>query len=211
MVYLRIFRIWRAKRMRLFLQKIGPVAGDTILDVGGSPSFWEDLDAPRLQITCLNRDPAFQVPTQPPGQGLITKVYGDGRRLSYADRSFAIGFSNSVIEHVGTWEEQKDFAREMLRVGQKIWVQTPAYECPIEPHFLAPFFHWLPSTWRKKLARNFTAWGWMERPSPEEAADMVREIRLLRKKEMHELFPTCEIITEKLWGVFPKSYIAVRR
>jgi len=209
--YARLFRVWRAQRMRLFMQKIRPVEGDRILDVGGSPSFWEDCRVRGLQIICLNRDPAFQENPSHRRERGVSRVYGDGCDLTYPDQSFAIGFSNSVIEHVGTWERQKAFAREILRVGRRIWVQTPAYECPLEPHFLAPGFHWLPQSWRKKLARNFTLWGWMERPSPGRAAAMVDEIRLLRKQEVEELFPGCKILTEKLWGVFPKSYIAIRR
>ncbi len=51
-------------------------------------------------------------------------------------------FSNSVIEHVGTWEDQQAFAAEVRRVGRRLWV--PAYECPIEPHYLAPLVHYLP-------------------------------------------------------------------
>lgn len=197
--------------MRLFLRKLEPASGDTILDVGGSPSFWSGVKVQQLQIICLNHDPAFAAPVTVMEQDGIGKVYGDGCRLTYTSQSFSIGFSNSVIEHVGSWEKQKAFASEILRVGRKIWVQTPAYECPIEPHFLAPFIHWAPKSWRKKLARNFTPWGWIERPTPQVAAAMVDEIRLLKKTELQELFPGCEIITEKLAGIFPKSYIVLKK
>jgi len=196
--------------MRLFVQKINPRPGDSILDVGGSPSFWQSLKLSGLQIVCLNRDPSFPISVSAM-EGSVSRVQGDGCHLSYRDQSFTVGFSNSVIEHVGDWQKQKAFAREILRVGRRIWVQTPAYECPIEPHFLAPFFHWLPFSWRLKLARRFTPWGWIQRPGREGAEAMVREIRLLKKGEVQELFPGCEIITEKLWGIFPKSYIALRR
>ncbi len=27
------------------------------------------------------------------------------------------------------------------RVGKALWVQTPACECPIKPHYMAPFIH----------------------------------------------------------------------
>lgn len=195
--------------MKLFITEINPSLGDTILDVGGYPSNWEALKTDGLRIICLNQDPSFKNPSLVHQKG-ISRVYGDGCNLSYGNQSFSVGFSNSVIEHVGDWANQKAFAREILRVGGKIWVQTPAYECPIEPHFLAPFFHWLPKAWRIKLARNFTLWGWIQRPKPEEVQTMVNEIRLLKKKEFRELFPDCKILTEKLFGVFAKSYIAVR-
>ena len=120
-------------------------------------------------------------------------------------------FSNSVIEHVGDLARQKRFAGELRRVGQRLWVQTPAYEFFIEPHFLAPFFHWLPVAWRIQTGRWATLWGWLEKPSPQRVREMVEEIRLLKKNEFQELFPDCQILTEKILGILPKSYIAVRK
>jgi hypothetical protein len=55
-----------------------------------------------------------------------------------SDQEYDIAFSNSVIEHVGDWERQAAFASEIRRVGKNLWIQTPAKECPIEPHYLAP-------------------------------------------------------------------------
>jgi hypothetical protein len=40
---------------------------------------------------------------------------------------------------------------------------------------------------------------------------MVETTRLLRKSEMRQLFPDCELITERLFWIIPKSYIAIRR
>ncbi len=40
---------------------------------------------------------------------------------------------------------------------------------------------------------------------------MVESTRLLRKSEMRQLFPDCEILTERMLWVLPKSYIAFRR
>jgi hypothetical protein len=39
---------------------------------------------------------------------------------------------------------------------------------------------------------------------------MVDSTRLLTKREMRQLFPDCVILTERLLGVFPKSYVAYR-
>ena len=125
--------------MKLFISQINPSLGDTILDVGGYPSFWEALKIDGLRIICLNQDPTFKDSSLVYQKG-ISRVHGDGCNLSYGNQSFSVGFSNSVIEHVGDWAKQKAFALEILRVGRKIWVQTPAYECPIEPHFVTPFF-----------------------------------------------------------------------
>jgi Methyltransferase domain len=63
-------------------------------------------------------------------------LVGDGCKLNIPDESYDIAHSNSVIEHVGSWERQKQFASEIRRVGKSFWVQTPAREFFIEPHYL---------------------------------------------------------------------------
>jgi hypothetical protein len=209
-LYALIFRFWRRSRHGWFIRLFCLKDGESLLDVGGTPGFWQRDGTPNLKIVCLNRAALPGWRPVPAASPFCQVVRGDGCHLAFSDRSFAIGFSNSVLEHVGGWARQKAFAAEILRVGRKIWVQTPAFACPIEPHFLAPFFHWLPISWRKRLGRNFTIWGWIERPSQEKVDLMVEEIRLLKKKEVQELFPGCLILTEKLLGVVPKSYIAIR-
>jgi len=56
--------------------------------------------------------------------------------LNYSDNEFDICFSNSVIELVGSFEDQRKFANEIRRVGRKLWVQTPARSFFFEPHYL---------------------------------------------------------------------------
>jgi hypothetical protein len=96
-------------------------------------------------------------------------------------------------------------------VANAIWVQTPAFECPIEPHYLAPFIHYLPRSLQERTLRWCSVWGWIERPSRKEIEMMIGGTRLLRKSEFQQLFPECEILTERLFWVFPKSHIAFRR
>jgi hypothetical protein len=208
-IYAKIFKLWRLKRMSQFEAIIKPTSEDLVLDVGGYP--WNWIARPQLakRIDCLNlhevnwensRHPNFR----------IRALVGDGCSLPYGNNSYDILFSNSVIEHVGDWEKQKAFAREARRVGRRLWIQTPALECPIEPHFLAPFVHWLPIFIRRRLLRWFTPWGWIQKPTQEEIDKIISFTKLLSKKQMKELFPDCVIITERLWGIFPKSYIAYR-
>ena len=44
-------------------------------------------------------------------------IEADATELPFADNAFDIAFSNSVIEHLGTWEKQQVFAREARRVA----------------------------------------------------------------------------------------------
>ena len=208
-IYRQIFKIWREKRFALFLRLLRPSPSDILLDVGGYPGFWTSHPQPVRQIDTLNVDDVSWTDTPVPGHNIRT-IVGDGCALPMHDRSYDIGFSNSVIEHVGSWERQQQFASELRRVARKLWVQTPAYEFPVEPHYLTPFIHYFPRGLQRRILRWCTVWGWLERPDRVQINTMVDSTRLLKKWEMQELFPDCQILTERVLGIFPKSYIAFR-
>lgn len=210
-LYRPIFKIWREKRIKQFRDIIKPGPEDRILDVGGYPHTWTSAPQDVALIECLNLQvyPWEEEKDHPDHR--IRIIEGNGCDLKYPDNSYPIVFSNSVIEHVGDIEAQRAFAREVRRVGRKLWVQTPAFECPIEPHYLTPFMHWLPKWFRRRIARYFTVWGLLEKPTKADIDDMVDHTRLLTKGEMRTLFPDCEIRTERLLGFIPKSYVAIRR
>ena len=137
-------------------------------------------------------------------------VVGDGCKLGYSDQSFDVLYSNSVIEHVGTYERQQAFAAEARRVGRAVWIQTPARCFLIEPHLVTPFIHFLPRALQSHLLRYCTVWGLMTKPSPRQVKEFLDEVRLLTYAEMQRLFPDCEIRREKFLGM-TKSYIAIRK
>jgi hypothetical protein len=209
-VYHQIFKIWRKKRFALFIQRLSPNLSDRLLDVGGTPSFWASHAPVVGSIHTLNIYPE-QLDPQFAASHHISVLVGDGCKLQMADKSYDIAFSNSVIEHVQTFERQFAFATEIRRVGSAVWVQTPARECWFESHYLAPFIHWLPKSLQKKLVRYFTPRGLIERLSAEQINDLVDNTRLLSYKEMKILFPDCEIHTERMFGFMPKSYIAIKQ
>lgn len=209
-IYNAIFKIWRVKRFRLFVEKIQPLKSDRMIDVGGYPDFWKTKPVVVASIDCFNLQTLPWDWENYPDHHISTLI-GDGRALPVADQAYDIVFSNSVVEHVGSWEDQVAFAKEARRVGNSLWIQTPAYECPIEPHYVAPFIHWLPKSLQGRLLRHFTPWGILSKPSQEDINFMLDTTRLLKKREMQFLFPDCEIHTEKMLGVIPKSYIAIRR
>lgn len=200
----------RRRRMRQFMTRIAPRAGERILDVGGTSWIWDELSVPSA-ITLLNTvPPEGPPPARSDGRrGEFHFAQGDGCALPYAEREFDVVFSNSVIEHVGTWERQQRFAAEARRVGRRLWIQTPAREFFIEPHLVAPFIHWLPRAAQRRLMRNFTLRGWLERPDARAVEAFLEEVRLLTFSEMQALFPDCTIRRERFLGL-TKSYIAVR-
>ncbi len=174
-----------------------------ILDVGGTQKFWEPYksEIKNCQITILN---LTKIPITLPH---FKSVVGDARNMSqFRDKEFDVVFSNSVIEHVGDWEDQKRMAKEIQRVGKHYFIQTPNYYFPIEPHFLFPFFQYLPMQIKVFLIRHFTL-GWRQKTTHvKEAKKQVNSIHLLKKKEIKQLFLSCNIVEEKfVW--YTKSFI----
>ena len=188
--------------MAQFISLFGVSEATRILDVGGSAFNW-NLVAVQPQVTLLNIN---RLQTD---HYNFVFIEGDGRYLDFPDGDFEIVYSNSVIEHVGGWEDQVGFAREATRVGKSYYVQTPNKWFFVEPHLLTPFVLYLPHRWVKALARNFTVWGLLTRPSRKEAEDFVDNIRLLGEREMRRLFPDARILKERFFGL-TKSLIAVR-
>jgi SAM-dependent methyltransferase len=194
-------RVSRPKRMRDFLAHASVGPQTTILDIGGTADFWEGRD---LAITVLNTAPLHGEPT-----ARMSYVAADATQLPFDDDAFDVAFSNSTIEHLHTRENQVRAAAEAMRVGRALWIQTPNRWFPIEPHYLAPFVHWLPVRIRRRILRYATLWGWLARPSQAEVDAMVDEIRLLSAADLRAMFPGCEIRRERFLGL-TKSLIVTR-
>ena len=208
-LYANVSPFFRRRRMRLFRNTVGLRSNDRILDIGGTPSFWQDTaragDA-QPRVTLVNTDRGVVESAKSCGMSVAE---ADGCALPFADNSFDIVFSNSVIEHVGTWERQQAFASEARRIGRRLWIQTPAREVFVEPHLIAPFVHWLRPSLQRRLIRNLTLRGWLERPDRATVDAFLAEVRLLTAAEMRTLFPDCSIVRERFCGL-TKSYIAAR-
>jgi hypothetical protein len=176
----------------------------SICDVGGTTEFWRGVSLPDeddVSVTVVNLE------QQPSAGGRIRTLVGDARALPFAARSFDVVYSNSVIEHVGTFADQRRMAQEVRRVAPRYFVQTPSYFFPIEPHFLVPGFQFLPLDVRAALLMRRRL-GWVAKAeSMERAREEVRSVRLLRRSQVRALFPDARIYREKLFGL-TKSYVA---
>ena len=198
----------RSRRFAFFRQLVDELPRPlTILDVGGESVFWqrEGFDGePGISFTLLNLGKPANLPAN------FTFVAGDARNMPYfADDQFDIVFSNSTIEHVGDFSDQARMASEVQRVGKRYFVQTPNYYFPIEPHFLFPFFQFLPIPTRVWLLQNFSFSRMGKVTDRKRALRLVEEIRLLTESEMLTLFPGAEIYRERLAGLV-KSIIAYK-
>lgn len=193
----------RQQRRKKFLRSFVISSDTKLLDVGGSDDWdWGDWPAGAPSVTMLNLDP----PANPkPG---IQYVQADACDMSmFADQSFDIVFSNSVIEHVTEWKRQQAMAAEIRRVGKSYWVQTPNRHFPIEPHMLFPFFQYLPLSWRRVIGRHWPfSFEKLRKGDPERDAVGVR---LLTRRELQQCFPDGEIHAERFLGLV-KSWVVVR-
>lgn len=174
--------------------------------------FWKLAERERLplpRITIVNLYPPSEVENELLKSYNINWIVADGKNLPFRNLSFDIVFCNSVIEHLGKWDDQRKFAGEVMRVGIRYFVQTPNRNFFIEPHLLTPFIHWLPYNIQRSLIRNFTIWGLLTRPDKDKVSAFLSEVRLLTDNEMKLLFPEAKIIYERFL-LMNKSIIAVK-
>src|SRR5664279_2233215 len=145
---------FRVRRFRLIRDIIDQVISEKqtcrILDVGGTPEYWEtfgsDLDWNRVNVTAVN----LNIPETRSSR--VKSISGDARNLKeFSDFSFDVVHSNSVIEHVGRWDDMASMANEIRRLAPRYYVQTPYQWFPLEPHAVFLFFHWLPESWRYRI------------------------------------------------------------
>ncbi|HSC53218.1 MAG TPA: methyltransferase domain-containing protein [Phnomibacter sp.] len=74
----------------------------------------------------------------------VKVVLYDGKTFPFHDKTFDICWSNAVIEHVGDFENQLLFIKEMLRVSKQVIFTTPNKNFPVEVHTRTPLLHLLP-------------------------------------------------------------------
>lgn len=203
------FRTQRFKAVRQIIRAhLENAAECSVLDLGGTPEYWRllasDFDWARVKLTIVNLREA-------PSDGPFADVQvGDARSLpQFSDQSFDVVHSNSVIEHVGRWEDMQSMAREVRRLGRRYFVQTPYFWFPLEPHARTPFLHWLPESMRYRLVMARKCGFWEKASSVGEAMTTVQSAVMLDKAQFRFLFPEASIVTEYAYGM-PKSLMAIR-
>ncbi|MGY4326437.1 hypothetical protein ACVWWG_000851 [Bradyrhizobium sp. LB7.2] len=205
---------FRLARFSIFLDLINsiPTMGRAlrILDVGGVESYWKDkrkLIGRPVEITLVNLDDA-----QPAAQPGFIFLHGNACHMpEFANNSFDVIHSNSVIEHVGQWSDMMSMAKEIRRIAPNYFVQTPYFWFPIEPHARTPLLHWLPESlkFRLVMTRKLGPY-WSKAATVDEAMRTVQSSSLLDRRMFSALFPDAAVIPEKYLGM-TKSLMAVRK
>ena len=174
-----------------------------ILDIGGTEDYWNSMGLNlenNIEIVLLN---LYKIEVK--GSG-FSSIKGDACHLEgMADKSFDFVFSNSVIEHLFSMQNQQKMANEVKRVGKNYYIQTPNKFFPIEPHWVFPFFQFLPFGVKVFLTENFNLGHIPKAKNKQEAIDLVNEVNLLSKQQLENLFMGSKLYIEKFIG-FHKSY-----
>lgn len=197
----------RSLHIKALIDKIHAEKGSCrILDLGGTARYWtifdrEYLRARNCQVLVLN------LRKQGEDDDIFTFGHGDATDLpEHADRSFDLVHSNSAIEHMGGWAAMEAFAREVRRLADRYYIQTPNFWFPYEPHFRLFFLHWLPSP----VALRVLKWrARKKQPDTGDIARMLENNRILDRTQFRFFFPDAVIRTEWLM-LLPKSLMAIR-
>jgi hypothetical protein len=197
----------RVRRFEQFERAAGVLARPLqILDLGGTTDYWDYrgwAGRDDVTITLMNLEPNEQRFEN------VVPIVGDACDLSsYDDASVDLVFSNSMIEHLFTAERQATMAGEVRRVARAYWIQTPNFWFPVEPHFLRIGWQWRPVAMRVRALQRGPVGQIGHCPDHDVAERHVREVRLLRRGDLAQLFPDATLLAERIGGLV-KSWTAV--
>ncbi len=136
----------RDRIYRDFMARMRPSPSDRILDVGVSDvvndgaNVLERSYPHRRSITAcgLGEGRTFQLAFPDVDYVRIAP----NERLPFDDNSFAVATANAVLEHVGSFEQQSEFVRELCRVAQRVFISVPNRFFPVEHHTALPLAHY---------------------------------------------------------------------
>jgi hypothetical protein len=142
----------RDRIFRDFVSRMRPSPRDDILDVGVSDVINDSANVLERSYQHQEKITACGL-----GAGIEFKAayplchyvqIEPNTRLPFGDNSFDIATSNAVLEHVGSYENQMLFVRELCRVAKRVFVTVPNRFFPIEHHTALPFAHYQNGTFR---------------------------------------------------------------
>lgn len=185
----------RLKMYREFIKYACPSSDTKVLDAGVAPvkgiegaktltnNFFEMLYPYKDMITATSIEDAQYIEEAYPGVKFVkTEPY----KTPFCDKEFDVLFSNAVVEHTGSREQQKKFIREYCRISKKFFFTTPNRWFPIEPHSALPLVHWLPATYFRRILYKLKMYSLADE----------NNLNLMSAKEFVELFPTDDVTLE---------------
>lgn len=138
----------RIHKFEVFMEVFKPGIEDKVLDIGANDKEYSDNDnmleklyEHRNNITVLGLHKYEEFSQK--YEDIKTVTY-DGKVFPFEDKMFDLGWSNAVLEHVGDFDKQVFFLREITRTCKRAFLTTPNRFFPIEVHTRIPILHYLP-------------------------------------------------------------------
>lgn len=209
------FRAARFRQVQAMIEALVSQHGEIrILDAGGRAEYWNMLApglAAQVHLTILNYSEELEDYSDRVAPHVrYENVVGDACAMpQYADGSFHLVHSNSVIEHVGSYAKMVAFANEVRRVGKAYYVQTPNFWFPIDPHTAFPLLHWMPDPVQIAVKMAMPV-GISPKSDFAGAVAHIDDYRMIGQGLMRLLFPDARHSAERFLLVFKKSLIASR-
>jgi hypothetical protein len=158
-------------------------------------------------VTNLPSDPPPSV--CPPNLRFVTWNTFEAPPEALLDRTYDLVHSNSVIEHVGDATSRSHFAQVLSGLAPNLWIQTPNRYFPIEPHWMFPFFQFLPRGLKIAVARYWPL-SYGGTTAARYAGDRVDSVELITATELKQHFPDALLMRERFLGL-TKSLVAFQR
>lgn len=187
-----------------------------IIDIGGTVPFWTKWwglhETDGVHVTLVNDHYQDETDDEESSVSFLSNWRTDATLLTAKDFSrYDCVFSNSCVEHLTTWDEQKRMAAAIMGSGLPYFVQVPNKRAPIDPHYprpYVPFFACYPKELQRRLL-TISALGSGGRHSYDSAGEVLKYYNPLGFGDMHTLFPDAEVVIERPMGV-PMSILAFR-
>jgi SAM-dependent methyltransferase len=192
----------RLKKYNQFLSYMKPTKMERILDIGPTDREvfrYENLLESQYpypeQITALGIENFRAMKEKYP---LINVVIYNGRKFPFQDKSFDIGFSNAVLEHVGDIEAQLSFLMEIRRTCRRGMITTPNRYFPIETHTYLILGGYLPLKFFYWIMRN------VKGSEMEPGKLNTNPLRLLSRRELIKML---KLSGYREFKIFPNRFI----
>ena len=156
--YNKLLLFYREKINLIFNENINYNLNKSLLDIGTTPSL-KDMHNVILtktqdnnNITCLSDQDCNILKDKFTNVKNFLKI--DGKNTNLKNESFDIVYSNAVIEHVGSFQNQTKFIRECVRLSKsEVFITTPNRFFPFDFHTKIPLLHMLPKSLHRKILK----------------------------------------------------------
>jgi len=181
---------WRERHMLVdyFLNVVKPSQRDLLLEIGGPTASAKEIVSIFKQVMVINLGTdkgVLQICNYPEESQIII---ADGCLIPLKDKSVDFVFCNATLEHIPKecWETLSQEIRRVAANG--FFISAPNYWFPFEPHYLVPFFQFVPERIKRKLIIDYgLTIGHMNK------YNYGRSIHLPKKRELQILFPNAKV------------------